>query len=1391
MSTPPTAPPPPPPEPPRRLGGWLATGTAWLAGALAWTLGATAALALALVLAAWFWSATPQSLAHTLHWAADWLAEAETGERPLTVEGASGSLRQGGHVERLRWQRDGLDIELQGLTLAWPNQMWVDALLHRRATIDLLAAEHLRVLDDRPPQPPEPRQPPEQLELPWLHALQLTARLQHVTLDGPAPWQWGPVALDYTYGEADGTRQHQAVLQADLRTYGRYEARARLGTQHGFPLELTLNGQVEAHVPGAPRPQPLATQLKLQGALGGLDASLQAQASVAPADASSPHARGPRLDASATLRPWAPLPVHSGELTLAQLDLAALWPGAPRTHLSGAWRAESTPPPADGTTPLDTAQAFAASDWRLHGTLRNDRPGPWDRGALPLERLEADLRWHDHAWELSRLTAALAGGTVQATGRLPWRDGQPGAWQGRLSAQGLAPHRLLETLHLQSLDAELDAHADGTGHTATSRFRLRVGPAASGTASRPSFLPAPQLAGDGHWQAGTLTLAQLTFQALGAEGEASGTVVPARQRFDGRLAARAPGLAARFNGTWGADATRASEAQLELNDLATLQRWLQTTQKRLAGALPPAVLPPAAQDALHRTQWQGRARLSAEWSAAPPWALAAAQGRGAGPWSLALEANAVAVQSTEEADAWQWHLDQLRLTSDGEDRSWRLAHTARASGRQAGHDWLADTHARADGTLNPTPGGLTATAQLHEVRVQARSTQFPMGVRAELNGTPTLTLAADGGVTLGPGQLQVTPSASGPRALPPMASQPAMLAWDTTRWHQGHLSSRGQVRGLALSWINAALADDTTPEGPLRRSGLEGDLVFDGLWDLDLPLAAAPRPSAGPARGQVTLTHRAGDLTLVTGSGPRAERVPAGLREATLTLGLDRERLSGRLRWQSDNAGQAQADVSTTLLPPSPQQPQWAWPEQAPLAGQIQADLPQVGLWSRLAPPGWRVSGRLQARATLSGTRAQPEWAGRIDATELALRSLLDGIDFSDGRLSARLSGETLTIEMLRLRGAGGEAGGLLSGQGSATWGARRVADGRAVREPAIDLQLQARQLRLLARADRRLTLSGDLEARLRGTRLDLTGQLAVDQALLLLPDETTPTLGRDVVVRGTERPPGFGAGAAVQPQVRVGIDLGQNFRVRGLGIDTHLTGHLQVAASPAQSAPQLTGQVNTVRGSYRAYGQSLTIEQGRVRFNGPVDNPSLDILALRPHPTQRVGVQVGGTAQAPTVRLYSEPDLPDSEKLAWLVLGRPASGAGAEAAILQQAALALLSGSGSANDSSLTRSLGLDELSLQGETTQADGSTSAAALTLGKRISNQLYVTYSRSLAGAMGTVSVFYDLSRFVTLRAQAGDDNAIDLLFTHAFDGQELPPRERRNGRNGARTIDPSSP
>src|SRR5690606_33560369 len=156
--------------------------------------------------------------------------------------------------------------------------------------------------------------------------------------------------------------------------------------------------------------------------------------------------------------------------------------------------------------------------------------------------------------------------------------------------------------------------------------------------------------------------------------------------------------------------------------------------------------------------------------------------------------------------------------------------------------------------------------------------------------------------------------------------------------------------------------------------------------------------------------------------------------------------------------------------------------------------------------------------------------------------------------------------------------------------------------------------------------------------------------------------------------------------------------------------------------------------GTNRAYGQQLAIESGVLRFAGPYDDPALDIIAIRPNlRDQRVGVQILGTAQRPQVKLVSDPDLPDSEKLAWLVLGRPATGAGAEAAVLQQAALALLAGDGEGVGSRLAGFLGLDQLDI------VDRGESGDALSLGKRLSNRLYVNYERGLLSTLGTVAVF----------------------------------------------------
>lgn len=236
----------------------------------------------------------------------------------------------------------------------------------------------------------------------------------------------------------------------------------------------------------------------------------------------------------------------------------------------------------------------------------------------------------------------------------------------------------------------------------------------------------------------------------------------------------------------------------------------------------------------------------------------------------------------------------------------------------------------------------------------------------------------------------------------------------------------------------------------------------------------------------------------------------------------------------------------------------------------------------------------------------------------------------------------------------------------------------------------------------------------------------------------------------------------SIGADIQISIDLGRNFRVRGRGLDTHLNGQLTVQGGPTLGdMPRLTGTVNTDRGTFRAYGQDLQIERGRIVFNGAAANPALDIRALRSNLDIRVGVRIYGNAQQPIVQLFSEPAMPDSERLSWLVLGRSSYSA-ADAALLQQAAMALLSGDGRGITGQLADALGLDDVNFKG-----GDSISTSSVTLGKRFSKNFYVAYEKGLDATAGTFYFFLDLSRKLKLRAQTGQQSALDLIYTVSYD------------------------
>ena len=119
-----------------------------------------------------------------------------------------------------------------------------------------------------------------------------------------------------------------------------------------------------------------------------------------------------------------------------------------------------------------------------------------------------------------------------------------------------------------------------------------------------------------------------------------------------------------------------------------------------------------------------------------------------------------------------------------------------------------------------------------------------------------------------------------------------------------------------------------------------------------------------------------------------------------------------------------------------------------------------------------------------------------------------------------------------------------------------------------------------------------------------------------------------------------------------------------------------------------------------------------------------------------------------------------------WVVLGRASASGGSESLLLQQAALALLGklGSGSSGGGLASR-FGLDEIGFKGP--GSGGDVRESAVTVGKRLSKDFYLTYERSLSGTLGSLYIFYDLTQRLTLRGQAGEHYGADLIYTIKYD------------------------
>lgn len=1246
----------------------------------------------------------------------------------LRIEGAEGRLAGPLRIARIAYDAPDIALHAADVALDWQ----ASALLRGRLQVRRLAAARLDLRLPAGTEDAAPATAPASLALPVDIDVAELALVEFALRRGD----------DETPGFAFSD------LKAALNSAaGRHSVR---DLQVRFPFgAASFDGEIAATHPFA-----LSARASLTGRQAGQDFQIDAQAGgdlLAPrlqADLSGALAGRIALEAT----PFADLPLRTLQVKAGAIDPSAFAAEAPTAALQ--------------VEAALTAQAAADAAGGLHlvGPLRivNARPGTLDTGALPVESVAGELDWSAAAVGLRELDLRLAGGG-RVGGALSWTPsvaaggGDFGRLQANLTAEGIALRGLDGRLPQQHLAGSLDAEADAQRQTAKLKLRaaaarvevagerqVEAGGEAAFTLSALLRDVDPRAVYPGAPQARL----NLDLDASGRLGGVAGAPPQVAARFrlpEGRLEGRPLRGEGRFSLEARDTGPRLTDVAIALdvagNRLDAKGAW-GAARDRLNVSLDAPALGALGYGL------GGRVRADAELGGgqqAPSgrFQLAASQLQLPGGVRVA-GVNASGSLAEGPRGALALAVGVSGVGKAGVDAPWVEALRLGMEGRVDAHRIELSAEGVAEHRLRVAlDGGLKQTAAAGwqwAGRLDALQSEGPVALRLR---APAALSAGPAGVELAAAEFA--------------AGETGHLRLAETRWSPTAGAFRGSLSGLSFGLVRRA--DGRPRRGP-------GPLVLGAEWDLRL---------ADTVDGEARLFRESGDLTV---SGEIPTRLGLDAFEARLVARANR--LSASLEASGSELGKLSGSATAALERDGSA---WRLAGQAPLLGSARLDMPSIAWLGRLMRENVETGGQLEGAFTLAGTPDAPQAAGRIRGRELRVALVDQGLILSGGELVADFDHDALRLERLAFvspnRVKPRESRIPLE-RLTATPGSLDASGQIALASGAGAFSFSADRLPILQRSDRWLILSGKGEAKSTWTTLALDADLRADAGYVEIAESLPPSLSDDVVVLGAEEP--AAGGLAVTSDVRVA--LGDALYLSALGVETRLGGALRLRQQPGRPLAAV-GSVSTVGGSYKGYGQRLAIERGLVNFQGPLDDPGLNIVALRKGLAVEAGVAITGSARRPQVRLVSEPAVPDPEKLSWIVLGRaPDASGGGDLALLLPAAQALLGGPGGGMTEQLSRSLGFDAFSIgQGElnstsrtstsrvagggTTIASGPTVAGqVLSVGKRLSTDLFLSFEQSLGGAESLVKLTYQLGRRVSVVARGGTDNALDVYYTFAF-------------------------
>ena len=389
-----------------------------------------------------------------------------------------------------------------------------------------------------------------------------------------------------------------------------------------------------------------------------------------------------------------------------------------------------------------------------------------------------------------------------------------------------------------------------------------------------------------------------------------------------------------------------------------------------------------------------------------------------------------------------------------------------------------------------------------------------------------------------------------------------------------------------------------------------------------------------------------------------------------------------------------------------------------------------------------KLNGKLNGNGRISGGLLAPLVngsmnlvGGEISGAELPIS--LEGLN-----VQALIAGESVQLDGRWHSGKAGQG----SLKGHIDWG----------RALAVDLSLQGSHLPVTVEPYAVLEVAPDLKISLKNDKLAIVGKVQIprgDITVRELPPSTVK-VSDDTVIVGSQTEEGKPPMAmAMDIDVAVGED---QLNFSGFGLTAKVQGHVHIGDNL-----DTRGELWLNDGRYRAYGQKLDVRRARLLFAGPLDQPYLDIEAIRKTGDVVAGIRLSGSAEQPTTQIFSEPAMSQEQALSYLVLGRPLSTTGEDNNMLAQAALGLgLMGSAGVT-SDIAKDLGIQDFELD---TQGSG-TNTAVVASGK-ISEKLSLRYGVGVFEPASTIALRYLLSKKVYLEVASGVASSLDIFYKRDF-------------------------